>query len=513
MKNLKKICFLLSALTLTFTAALTTACKKEEPSSSPDYGEYIFPEDDDPITYRSVKDGDGTAFSRYECKVGYYELELPGDGVETFYSFSVMQTGMYALYTMDTISEDSGITIMRYDASIHYIPTDEDGNYIGEEADLVPEKNVLYSKVNCGEAYSEQSDLENWRATYGITSETATTLKVRFVRIGDPLKAPKEISTSIEAKELKGRILDEEHLIGKQAIPVPFGSTYFYDEDYEMTVQSLTDSSKTDKVKGFYRMGTEEKPGEVIYMAITSVPSRMFGGNTFANIQYEGDNLSLFVEENEDGDYLVNDYVDFIMNDGGVEEGEKDTDKLCYQNCVNVMTNKLNSNTQVGMYPVNQELYDFLTLYVKNNPPAMDAEDLAAYESTLWLAPCYYYAQVRFGSEAYPNNVTTGTTTVNVEAYSEVYYNVKWAATTGENGVAVTSGQFALTCDTENAVIFYNGINYRVTASEPVILTLDADSTTGATFAVKYLDDKGTVDKTDDVTSGTVSFTLTAVVS
>lgn len=519
MMKTKKLSVLFSALALCLAIGGMASCKEEEPPPpAPEESEFIFPADDDPITYRNINEGSGTQYDRYECREGYYELEHPGNGTEVFYSFSVSQTGLYALYTLDTIAESDGVTIMRYDASSQYIPMDDQGNLIGEAAVLVPDKNVLYSKVNCSEKHAgTESDRRNWRATYGVTCEKAATLRVRFVRIGDPLKEAETITTKVSATELKGRVLNtqtgeyDNTIVGKQALDVPFGASVFYDENYTFEVQSLTDPTKTETVKGFYRMGTKEAPGAVVYMAIDSVPSRLFADMAFTEIYYEGGSLSVQIGTDEDGNYLVNDYVDFFMNDGGVETAAKDTSKLCYKNCANVDTEEINDNTQVGMYPVNRELYEFLTAYVKKNPPALEAAELVTYADTLWLAPCYYYEDVVFGSSRYPHNLQEGATTAEwTEEYAQQYYNIKWVKTTTEQGIEVTSGKFALACTTENAVVCYGQTNYFVVKdgedykfvvydewgeieAEYDTIELEADAATGATFSIAYIDEDTTI--------------------
>lgn len=507
MKNFKKITILLSALTLSYAIGVLGSCKKEEPTPppAPNTGDYIFPADDDPIVYRQINDGTGDAFDRYECKEGYYQLEHPGNDTELFYSFSVDQIGLYALYTMNSYTESDGVCIMRYDASGQYIPTDDEGNYVGEEADLVPEKNVYYSKVNCSNRYASQNDLASWRATFGIKSAKATTITVRFVRIGDHVKEPETITSLVYATQLKGRVLNsvigeyDNTIDSKQAIPVPYDSSFFYDENYTFEVQKLNSTEK-ETVKGFYRMGTKENPGDVIYVAINSNPSRIFTDAAFTNICYDGGRLSVTVGTDEDGNYLANDYLHFFMNDGGVESAEKDTSKLCYQNCANVDTPAINDNTQVGMHPVNQELYEFLKAYTAAHPP-LSQTDATKYADTLWFAPCYYYDDVIFGSSTYPFNLTQDTHTAQwTENFTELHYNIKWVVEDSE----ITSGKFKLTCTTENAVILYNKINYYVVggkfvvydkngvASTPIdYIEMQADATSGATFSVAYDDGNG----------------------
>lgn len=272
MKKIKRLGFLITALCATCALAFATACTDDPPlDPEPTTGDetYIFPADDDPIVYRVFSEGEGTAFNRYECKEGYYEIEHPGNNKEIFLSFKVQSAGQYALYTIESVSESDGIVIMQYDASAQYIPTDENGKYVGNEAELVPNRNVLYSRINC----SEKIYNSNWRATYGITSSIAKKFRIRFVRIADAIPDPENIETKVTAKELVGKLTGEE-TANKAPVEVPYSSNIFFDENATLNVTTL-DTQETKTVKGFYRMGTAENPGEIVYAAITSTPSRL----------------------------------------------------------------------------------------------------------------------------------------------------------------------------------------------------------------------------------------------
>ena len=190
MKKLKKLTILLSSLALAFSLLGFASCKEDTPPTPPAGGgngtaEFIFPDDDATIVWKNTRYGDGTPENRFDANEGYYKITLEPNK-ELFYEFSVSETGLYALYTMSAVN---GVTITQYDASAQYIPTDDDGNYFGNEAVIVPEEygdnaGVLYSKINCSARYYN----EYWRATYGFESTTAQTVEIRFVRIGEPLR-------------------------------------------------------------------------------------------------------------------------------------------------------------------------------------------------------------------------------------------------------------------------------------------------------------------------------------
>ncbi len=406
-------------------------------SSSSDTGEekYIYPTDNF-TAWATPLSGDGSDYNRFECTEGYYQIQVPA-GREVYYSFSVRSEGQYALYSLDSAA---GVTVTRYDSSEHYI------NYDGKEADVL-EDGTFYSRVNCSLTHYNAQ----WRATYAFEAETETTINVRFVWIDEPLPEPETIITDVSAKQIAGVAEDGE--AGKTAIPVPYTSEYFFDEDCELAFTPIGGGEPVYK-KGFYRLGTPEKKGEIIYAAITSTPDRMFD-KTFATIQYDGNNLTLQTGTAENGDYLVNNYVDFIMNNGGLVDNENggvpvegDPTKLCYQN----VTNK------DGMFPVNAELYDFLNFYVKKNTPPMIDESVSS--AAYWLAPCYYYAEVDPGTKGYPLALQTGNTNVVVPENRYVYCSIE------------ETGYYLLSCDTIGASIAINGVAYHA----PFAITLEASA-------------------------------------
>ena len=406
-------------------------------SSSADTGEekYIYPTDNF-TAWATPISGDGSEYNRFECIEGYYQIQVPASG-KVFYSFSVRSEGQYALYSLDSAA---GVTVTRYDSSEQYI------NYDGEEADVL-EDNTFYSRVNCSlKHYNAQ-----WRATYAFEAETESTVNVRFVWIADPLPEPETIVTDVSAKQIAGVAKDGE--AGKTAIPVPYTSEYFFDEDCELAFTPIGGGEPVYK-KGFYRLGTPQNKGEIIYVAITSVPERMFD-KTFATIQYEGNNLALQTGTAENGDYLLNNYVDFIMNNGGAVDNanggvpvEGDPNKLCYQN----VTNK------DGMFPVNAELFEFLNFYVKKNTPPMIDESVSP--AAYWLAPCYYYTEVEPGTKGYPFALQTSETSVVVPENRYVYCSIE------------ETGYYVLSCDTVGASVAINGVAYHA----PFAITVEAEA-------------------------------------
>lgn len=484
MKKMKKLCILLSALMLTTALSVVSACKEEDaPPVTPPGGEdvatdFVFPADDSTITWKTPSFGDGSPFfegnsGRYSCVEGYYRVDLL-EGQELFYEFSVSQTGLYALYTTSAVEN---LTITQYDASVQYIPQDSSGAFIGEEAQTVPSSytghaGALYAKINCSAKYYSAQ----WRATFGILSTKNQTVELRFVRIGDALTEPETITTPVSANEIKGKYLRDENpdadITGKDLVAVPFGSDFFYDEDYEIYVTPL-DGGTPVKAKGFYRMGTEEKPGALIYVAISeNYDDRMFD-TTFVGLADKGASLNIQVATAENGDFLVNDYANFIMRADGDEE------KICYENAVN----------NDGLYPVNQELFDFLNYYVKVRgcSALTDQTEQNTYADTMWLAPCFYYGNMKNGSSQYPYELVTGENTITLSAEEYVYYKIRWVKTTNANtGTDITAGYYKLTCSDPNVIVKFLNDESRTNYRQPEALAFQADYSQGATLQFLY---------------------------
>ena len=472
---------LLATLAVTATAIGFSACGEEEPptNNTPPTPptpvnpatDYIFPADSSPITWSQPTDGNGSAFGgRYACVEGYYQVEIPAE-TEVFYEFAVEQTGLYALYTLSVVKD---VTITQYDASVQYIPSDEEGNFIGAPAEEVPpghdaKTGVLYSKINCPQTYFNAS----WRATYGFYSETTQTIKVRFVRIADALHVPENIVTTVEAKEVLGKFYADPNASGVTDIaPVPFSSKYFYDEDYEIEVTSFA-GGETVKAKGFYRMGTEDKPGDLIYAMLTDIPVRMFE-TAFTELLSEGTSLRLHMATAENGDYLINDYIEFMMNDGNET-------KACYQNAVN----------EKGLYPVNKELYEFLNAFVNARGCAgMSETEKNAYPDAMWLAPCYFYGDMSNGSQLYPYALNYGENTITLKNQSYVFYNVRWQKETNDmTGKDVNQGFVDIVCDNPNVVLKFINDDTHKNYSAPFQVSVETDVLSGATVMLLYTGD------------------------
>lgn len=382
--------------------------------------------------------GTGAEYEWYQLSEGgYYEIEI-GRTKKVWVNFGVSKSGQYALYSI----ENNGVSVKRYDASAQYIPIDQDGNYIGFDAGVRADGNFV-ATVSCGDIYWS----DQWKATFCLTGEAGSTAKFHIVRIDDPAWAPGYTHKDILAEQIDGKAPNGPE--GSIPTVVPYTTEYFYDYN------EATDT-------GYYRMGTPENPGELIYVAITSVPERMLSDSTFAEIEYQGPNLSLDGGYNADGDHIVLNYVPFIMNDesyGGTYNS--------YQTFTN----------DDGLYPVNQELFEFLNLYVQKSMPMDIPEeiwgDAEKRANSAWLAACYYYAELELGSELNPYKVTDNMFTVTTIEFDYVYYNIRY---TNETDTNIYVSYVDVICEDENAVMLIGNQSYH----GPFNVRIETNSSAGA---------------------------------
>lgn len=424
----------------------------------------VYPDAPSSITYLDVKSAssdpkaDGSEYKRYELTEGYYEMAMPRGG-KIWLSFAVPEPGQYALYTLN--DDASSYEIIRYDASASYIPIGSDGKtYIGFPARNID--GVLYSNVTCSTAHWSTS----WRATYSLSGKSGNILKFRFVKIDDEPWTPKTVRVQHLAQQING-VTAPEGPENCTPTPVPYESEFFYEE-----------------ASGYYRMGTPENPGEIIYVAITMVPERMLLDKPFTSIQYElGSNVYLDTGKTTiDGDYLIWDYMPFITGDTD-NDMKIDVDN-CYQNFVN----------GDGLYPVNQELYEFLRLYTNKNKPIAWDDSLGAwrteeYMECAWLAACYYYKNLTPGSKELPYKVDdVGDLTVQTKEFDFVYYSFNYTNTSSQSTITYCT----IACDDPMAYITIGDISTNsarplaggvlVETSSPLVFAISHANGEAATF-------------------------------
>ena len=132
------------------------------------------------------------------------------------------------------------------------------------------------------------------------------------------------------------------------------------------------------------------------------------------------------------------------------------------------------------MYPVTQELYEFLQLYMQKNRPINIPDNIwddeAERVKKAWLAPCYYYRELTPGSAENPFVITElGDFEANPPKFDIVYFTVAYQDETG----APTS-TLVLSCSDTNARISVNGQTY----VGPFSVEIEVDGLTGLTFYI-----------------------------
>ncbi len=356
------------------------------------------------------------AYSPLVLNAGCYTLDVNGD---LWVAFAVEGSaeGQYAFYSVDGAAVSATRHIAAGDA-LH-------PSYVNTTG--------VAAVTEGGNFYSYVLNSEQTLALFHLQSSSLKRIKICYTKIAEtPWIQGNEMIKVYPTELTKGKAEDGPE--GKALKDVPYDAEYFY-----------------DTATGYYRLGTKEYPGEIIYVKLTKSAERVFSdGGTF--VALNTDTLTLSYGENADGDICSYNYVPFMLNwknDDAVTGGrplpeqenttpEADPDKKCYQNYCNAD----------GAYPVNKELYKFLNLYLRRNKP-MD-EDLSQEmyseeikkdfenpeeDNKLWLAACYYYEEYVKGTERYPLSLPEGETTVTtVElddffcvTQKDAFYTITWS--------------------------------------------------------------------------------------
>ncbi len=397
--------------------------------------------------------GRGEEYSRLELTEGCYTVETIKNlevNNAIWLSFSVKEAGQYMLYSVDNNNQ---ATATRHDASMAYVAP------VGYAA-RVDENGDFYSYVSCTEKYFNQE----WRATFCIKAKAGTLVKICFVKIGEPVWEPKNVSTYVYPTEINGQKAPEGGATNKKT-EVPYDSKYYY-------------SDPATGGDGYYHLET----GEIIYAAINSPSERLLLNGSFSLIHYEGSALILPNGITADGDYNILNYVPFIMNclyDDDIfaadEEGNYLTDptKNCYQNYCN----------SDGLYPVNAELFFFLNLYVQKNKPIdteITDEDWHNQEDWLWLSACYFYAPLNEGIESNPLPLTVGEYQITLPASDFYYCKIEEV------------GTYKITCSDSEVFIGENldmgEATVVVTANSPLVFTFASMDSKTVTVTVEKIE-------------------------
>ena len=362
--------------------------------------------------------GTGGDYDRYQLTSGgYYTITITEENWAWF-EISVPEIGQYAVVTT---SLPTNVTLSRIYASLGYYPTNAQGKPIGDAARKMSDGNLI-ATANCSKAYDNENDLANWNATFCLMGYPGDVVQLYVTKIADAAWVPSYIYDNITAQELNGTKADEAAK-GTKSLEVPYSSSYFYDSSI-----------------GYYRMGTESNPGEIIYAAISKKVERQFGGGTiaFTDLLEAGASLNLDKGTLPSGDYLVYNYTNMIMAD---LDGDGVIDNTnSYQALAN----------SEGLYPVTKELYQFLNLWVEQNTPNLPPEE--AYADNAWLSACFYYAELAAGTISNPFEVNTPSTFTATQSnkYLPVYYSF----------VPAESASYTLSISTPNVTLSLNGVSY-----------------------------------------------------
>ncbi len=352
--------------------------------------------------------GVGTENDRVEInkEEGFcYTVEIPASG-EIWLSIPTNEAGQYVFYSVDGAN---GVTSTRYYANPGLPILNNQG------VNAVVKEDNFYSFANCAEA--EYSAF--WRATFCLKGAAGAKVKVALTRIASAPWRAEYIVTPVEAKQINGKRAENAES-GTELADVPYTAEYTLGSD------------------GYYRLST----GEIIYAAIDRPAPRLFGEKTseesdepkFTNILRDASKaLNITVGTTPEDDFDVRCYVPFIMNwkewdsvwssNYGLTP-EADLEKECYQNFCN----------SDGVYPVNEELFEFLNLYTKNYRFA----DESVADDAKWLSACYYYAESTVGTEENPQPLVLGENTVELPSYKRRIYCTLEG--TGSYTITSTSG-------------------------------------------------------------------------
>lgn len=378
-------------------------------------------------------------YSPLDLEEGCYTLEIPASG-EFWACFSAEQVGQFAFYSIGGTQS----TVARYNAEIGFTC------YFAIDGKRVD--NNFYSYVN----RSEEENGSNWRATFCVKGNAGNLVKVCFTRIASPIWVPDTVTTMVKPTEIKGKKADDAPST-KELVAVDYEENYYFDSNV-----------------GYYRTGTPQNPGEIIYAAITMKASRLFEDKSFIQ-SFEDFGGILYLNDGytAEGNYNQLCYISFLYNcvdDNDHNNGETDPNKNCYMNFCN----------KDGVYPVTRELYQFLNLYIRQNRPISLMDDSEGYDlertrdwrehknengkdenrNKYWLAACYYYNVIPTGTKDNPIALQEGNNELTVPAYERLYVTVP------------ETGNYRLVCTDKNVTVlvnetlYTNGVNVVVKAGD-----------------------------------------------
>jgi hypothetical protein len=340
-----------------------------------------------------------------------------------WFHFSIPEPGQYAIVSH---SNPNNLTITRYDANTQYV------NPAKLEGRIMDDGNFI-STFSCSETYFNTE----WITVCCIRGiEEGQKVNFSIVRIDEPAWASQTISQAMEAKDINGKKAPEGE-VGTKPVDVPYDSEGIY-------------FSETD---GYYHLAT----GEIMFAAISRPSPRQFGNGTTAlttlpTVEGTVSNFNIHMLNLPSGDKLVYNYLSMFLADP-TSEG------LTY----NENSYQAQANGD-GLYPVTQELYEFLHLHAKKQQPYV--KPAAAYADNAWLALCYYYKELPLGSAEYAETFT-GTGDYSVTQYDE--YEDYYFTVTAPNGADAI---YTITVNTYNVIMYIGGEQYANTAKELRIVNI-----------------------------------------
>lgn len=358
----------------------------------------------------------------YQLSLGYYTLTIDtqSDGLDggTWISVALPEAGQYAIFSTD--NNASNVTVTQYDASVAYV------NPNGDKGVVLADGN-LYSDYHCSRKHWNESS----RATWRLECDEFAQINVAIVRIADPAWQPESIYKTIKPKQLNATEAPDGES-NAQLKEVPYNTEYFYDETC-----------------GYYRRGTASTPGEIIQVAITKVPERLLSEKPFTEIQNDGNNLTLPYQQDADGNYVARDYSAFI-------DADASHDNNCYENYVN----------SDGVYPVNQELFEFLNLYVKKHKPYDIPESIWNNETLrteqAWLSACYYYTADEIGKENNPLVISqAGEFAIKTYRRNKYYCTIAYEPEIVDGEIIDVESCTLTWSETANIAVIVNGNTYK----------------------------------------------------
>ena len=424
----------------------------------------VYPDAPDKINYRkptaTTPDMGVDPYVRFHLNEGYYEFTIGSTGV-LWVDCNVPSAGQYALYSTNS---PAGTKATDHGSNTFWI---DEAN--GAAARSLSDGN-FYASLNVSEDFWH----DGYCHIFAFRGTPDTVVQVRFVRIEDAQQSAQYATETVYPHQINGKAKDS--VSGMQITVVPYTSKYYFDE-----------------TSGYYRMGTPEVPGEIIYMAITKKATRINDALAFADLATLGVGYAFHHHNDVDGTKVYRDYAWFLCNYGGIgktsETGrdfipnEGDPNALCYENYVN----------NDGVYPVTPELKEFLELYVSlNTPVSLQGETNPATLANAWLAACYYYKGVPMGEESNPIPATPSTFKVTTKELQYTYYAMF------ADAEATEARTYTATITNTNAFIYFDGKAYKgaqtftftLEPNEKILFYVGSLDYTSITFTVTITENK-----------------------